>query len=256
MNWVWQLDLPSFLKLVLLKLADHANEHGICHPSIAALARSCSVSERTIQRAIRDLCDRGLIQIECRHRPDGSQRSNQYRLALSADRVNTMTPPTDNGMNCPPSAPTPGDIGVTQTTTQSPIPNSQQPLSGGWIFPKRLTDAEQRSAVAELRGMDPELAQVVLDELAGRLCKGNVHRPVSYLRQLAKCARAGSFVPEMAVAVRARRSAEAAYASQLAAAASDLPPKASVETLVSLPDSLRTTMLKIKAGINRRGEVE
>ena len=116
--------------------------------------------------------------------------------------------------------------------------------------------AEQRFASAAIRGLDGEVGQLVLDELAGRLCKGTVKSPLSYLRQLVKSARAGSFVPEVALSVRQRRAAETAYARRVAAPVSDLQPNASGEALGSLPESLRHTMLKIKHDIERRRDHE
>lgn len=59
MTKVWDTPLPDSEKIVLLALADWANDEGSCWPSIATLARKCSKSERTVQAAIKSLCDAG-----------------------------------------------------------------------------------------------------------------------------------------------------------------------------------------------------
>lgn len=61
MTRVWELDLPDSDKIVLLALADCANDEGHCWPSVASLVRKCSKSERTIQAAIKRLVDEGLL---------------------------------------------------------------------------------------------------------------------------------------------------------------------------------------------------
>ncbi len=59
MSVVWDLELPDSDKIVLLALADCANDEGHCWPSVASLVRKCSKSERTIQASIKRLVDDG-----------------------------------------------------------------------------------------------------------------------------------------------------------------------------------------------------
>ena len=49
--------------LVLLALADHADDHGRCWPSISRLARKARMSERTVQRAVRSMQSDGWLTI-------------------------------------------------------------------------------------------------------------------------------------------------------------------------------------------------
>jgi hypothetical protein len=62
MAQVWQTDLPPTERLVLLALADCANHEGECWPSIATLVRKTGASERTVQRALRVIEDRKMMQ--------------------------------------------------------------------------------------------------------------------------------------------------------------------------------------------------
>lgn len=59
MTDVWAIDLPDSQKIVLLALADCANDEGHCWPSMATLARKCSKGERTVQGVIKQLVDDG-----------------------------------------------------------------------------------------------------------------------------------------------------------------------------------------------------
>ena len=49
MTAVWSVTLPDSEKIVLLALADCANDEGLCWPSMATLAAKCSKSERDRQ---------------------------------------------------------------------------------------------------------------------------------------------------------------------------------------------------------------
>jgi len=64
MTKVWAMDLPAKDKLILLALADCANDEGEAWPSIATLARKCGSDPRTIQRNLRGLEAAGFIRRE------------------------------------------------------------------------------------------------------------------------------------------------------------------------------------------------
>lgn len=59
MTRVWDLELPDSQKIVLLALADCANDEGHCWPSMRTLASKCSKGERTVQGVIIKLCEAG-----------------------------------------------------------------------------------------------------------------------------------------------------------------------------------------------------
>lgn len=61
MTAVWELVLPPSEKLVLLALADWAQDDGRCWPSIAKVAAKSGVSERTVQRMLREAEKAGLL---------------------------------------------------------------------------------------------------------------------------------------------------------------------------------------------------
>lgn len=59
---VWKLDLPTSPKMVLLALADCANDDGTCWPSMATIAAKASMSLRTAQGCIKILCEGGFLE--------------------------------------------------------------------------------------------------------------------------------------------------------------------------------------------------
>ena len=68
-------------KLVLIKLADNANDDGICFPSYQYIADVCEISRRSAMNHIEALIDMGFVLKKSRKNKDGSS-SNLYVLNL------------------------------------------------------------------------------------------------------------------------------------------------------------------------------
>lgn len=64
-----------------MKLADSANDDGVCWPSQRTLARDCGLSERSIRYKIEKLVADGLVRVEKRRSADGRKERNLYVLA-------------------------------------------------------------------------------------------------------------------------------------------------------------------------------
>ena len=78
-------------KLVLMMLADIADDHGQCFPSYQHLADVCEMSKRSVIRHISDLEEQSFVIIE--HRKGLKfNKSNVYTLNFSSD---TLSPPSD-----------------------------------------------------------------------------------------------------------------------------------------------------------------
>lgn len=71
-------------KLVLLKLADNANDQGECWPAVQYIAEQCEISKRSAQNHIQQLVKDGLVRIEERKAENGLNRSNVYHLVLNS----------------------------------------------------------------------------------------------------------------------------------------------------------------------------
>ncbi|MBG6243291.1 MAG: helix-turn-helix domain-containing protein [Candidatus Symbiopectobacterium sp. Dall1.0] len=69
-------------KLVLLKLADNANDKGEAWPSIPHIAQQCEMAERTVQGHVQSLQKSGFLWIEKRKGSNGINQSNIYHLTL------------------------------------------------------------------------------------------------------------------------------------------------------------------------------
>ena len=78
MTRVWDLELGSHTeKLVLLALADNANDDGVCWPSIGTLAEKCNLTGQGVRDQIHKFQALGLIEIQPR-----SLSSNIYLLKI------------------------------------------------------------------------------------------------------------------------------------------------------------------------------
>ena len=62
---IWSLQIPSTRKILLLKLADCANDSGrIPQQPVSELARSCGLSLNLAQKILRELVESGILVIE------------------------------------------------------------------------------------------------------------------------------------------------------------------------------------------------
>ncbi len=98
MSWVFGLRLSPPLKMILMALADHADDAGYCWPSIPRIAAKASMSDRTVQRRLPELVARGLVVVSSRPpKQDGSQSSRGYQLML--DGGDSVSPPPAGRQN-------------------------------------------------------------------------------------------------------------------------------------------------------------
>jgi predicted transcriptional regulator len=88
MSLVWSLDLIDSQKIVLLALADSANDEGHCWPSMSSLVRKCSKGERTIQAVIKELVKAGHVT---RHEKPG--KGCNYYIHPRSDCAPAKTAP-------------------------------------------------------------------------------------------------------------------------------------------------------------------
>jgi hypothetical protein len=115
MTAVWKLDMPPSRKLVALSLADNANDSGDCWPSVANICARTSLSERTVQLAIRELEQTRFLVIRAK-----SGSSNRYHLTPAA-----YAPPQD--LHPAADAPTPARAAPQPPQPLHPTPAADAP---------------------------------------------------------------------------------------------------------------------------------
>lgn len=108
MSQVWDLQTESLTqKLLLLALADNANDAGVCWPSVPTICRKCQCSERTVQSHIKRMEELNWVSIQER-----KGHSSVYRLSIptpaksappqTAHPRSVCTVPPANGAPPPP----------------------------------------------------------------------------------------------------------------------------------------------------------
>jgi len=114
-------------KLVLLKLADNANDQGECWPSYQHIADQCEMSRRSAMVHIEALCDSGFIEKRTRKGLKGNS-SNVYIVILSGKE--SVAPSADSAPPSEQAAPPSADSAPTPSAESAPgISNSFEPVN-------------------------------------------------------------------------------------------------------------------------------
>ncbi len=212
-------------RLVMLALADHADDTGLCWPSVATIADLVRLSTRHIQRILADLVRRGELLVAGR----GPRGTTRYRIRMRAatiaqdpdtgdTRAGSVSPDGGDIGVMPPLtrvSPEPSEIRQTEGDSSSsgsghaarapedddPPPRSRMPAdvtailaaahdgltAGGVSLPRRATRADRDAARAWIAaGASPALVRLVARLVAVRVVQGGYAQP----RSLAYLARA------------------------------------------------------------------
>jgi hypothetical protein len=257
MTWAWATPLPPTSKLVLMALADIADDHGVCWPSHKTLALKCTLSDRTVRRTLGKLYALKLLIVEPRTRKNGSSASNCYRLAV--DSLPTGQIVLGGGKANPgrvSSVTREGDTAVLPRTTNEPSIESPLPrpgsdgqsdrvsgnASGGgyFFFPKELTHSQQHALQDRLANLPSAEAQQLLDELAGRMAVTPVKNPLRYCAVLASRMKRGTFAPELGLKIADARQIDRPPSKQT-------PRQEGQLDLTRLPRETRETIERLRA---------
>lgn len=93
-NRVWEHSKARLgAKLVLLCLADHADENGVAFPSVKRIADRTDMSERAVQSSITILEILGELKIR---KNEGPRGVNIYVISVNSTPAESATPPADN----------------------------------------------------------------------------------------------------------------------------------------------------------------
>ena len=226
--WAWKAPAGN-AKLVLLALADLADDTGYCFPGHEYVANKCEVSQRTVRRMIALLVARRLVTIERRFNSNGSCTSNGYRLAIANHPVKltgqvvkvargkwspAATHPLDTGDRVTTTEPCVYPTTTTTTTPPSGAVSSTQAAgdpgcrSGELCFPSAVSELDRQALAKLVRALNRDQAQEVLDELAGRMASKRVRNPVGYCAALVRSMAVGLFTPGIGAKFADRRNAE------------------------------------------------
>ncbi|HCA5143320.1 TPA: helix-turn-helix domain-containing protein [Acinetobacter baumannii] len=95
--WAWKKKFtqvkggssPALKKLVLLSMADRADEQHCCYPSSTRLADDCQINKKTLFKILDELCSEGLI-FDTGERKGRTKQVIVYRLIGVQGRENTV----------------------------------------------------------------------------------------------------------------------------------------------------------------------
>lgn len=163
-------------KIILMILADYADEWGTCYPGVDRIAEEAELSKSTVLRRLKALAEAGLVTVERRADGRGHRTSNRYvleievtvtavqwnevvqrvvaRAAEPLEEVQgvNVTPGSQAPPKCQPereSKVSPGDTGTTSRTTSStPYPHEQpvgDPRFGAVLNNATMSEQQQGS---------------------------------------------------------------------------------------------------------------
>lgn len=167
LSWAWSQSVgDSSAKLVLLSLADHANDSGICWPGLARIAEKSELSRATVKRALLKLETLELLDRDRRGRgADGVLLTTIYRLRMPVapapgrrgSRRSGSEPPAAQGSGQPePTQGAGGGLSVSLPRAQ-PEPGVGSPTTGGRVTGEPLTARnrqEPKEGVAHATQLD------------------------------------------------------------------------------------------------------
>lgn len=161
-------------KLVLIKLADNANDQGESWPSYQHIADQCEISRSTVKVHIRELESAGLLRREFRRKGEMNQ-SNVFHLTLDGGAGNA---PGGGASEHPPEAsenPGGGAAAAPRTSHSSepvkePKPTGKSDSTEGFamfwkLYPRKVQKAKAEAAWKKLE-VTPEMLTVITAALA------------------------------------------------------------------------------------------
>lgn len=98
MSAVWQLsEYRNEKRLVLLALADWANDDGVCWPKMPAIAEKAGITERGASGIMRQLVRDGVVEILDEGGGRGHSRRYRIHLPKKDEPASSFTPAKDEG---------------------------------------------------------------------------------------------------------------------------------------------------------------
>jgi hypothetical protein len=185
MNWAWEQKLPPSSKLILMAIADAADEEGDCWPKVKTIAKKCGVSDRTVQRILKEFITNGLISVTPRFSQDRRQVSNNYRLNPQNSYPDNLSPPLaprslrDEADVTPgPSKRCRGVGDAVMSDLEPPYESPRESLAAktpDLTLPKSLTLSERKAINRMLEGRSYAYSKDALEALSTAIDEGQIH---------------------------------------------------------------------------------
>lgn len=87
-RWAFAQEIPGSEKLVLLVLANHADDERTCYPSMATIAKETGTSRCNVMRIVPKLENKGLVSVEKRITPYGKS-THIYTMIMTMKKAKT-----------------------------------------------------------------------------------------------------------------------------------------------------------------------
>lgn len=158
MNKVWLSKLTSTQKLVLLSLADNADDFGSCFPLIETIAKKCSLSVRSVYGQLKKLEELQILTHQTRKYRSSIYKINEANIQISKPEKGMLMSDAPNQMQHLASATSAKNTatssnntatGAKNTATGSPITNTESP--------RNLLTKKVEEAVRPPEGVNDEL---------------------------------------------------------------------------------------------------
>jgi hypothetical protein len=185
MNWAWEQKLPPSSKLILMAIADAADEEGDCWPKVKTIAKKCGVSDRTVQRVLKEFISDNLISVTPRFSQDRRQVSNNYRLNPQNNYPDNLSPSrrtrtrmgeADVAPGVPSKCQGVGDVVVSDLEPPHEPPKESTTESKPILALPTLLSATERKAINEmLEGRSHAYITEAVDALTAALKEGKIH---------------------------------------------------------------------------------
>ena len=161
-------------KLILLLLANYADQQFTCFPSIKRLAMMAECCESTVRRSLKDLEKRGLIEIKPRYEPYGDrcrQTSNIYTLRGFQNETN------------PPVKLTPAPLSKSTGDITSHINQSIYTIAFEefWSVYPRRPNSSKKDAFAKLKKALTKITALELIQITELFAKSMVNKDPQYI---------------------------------------------------------------------------
>lgn len=132
--WKESLDLSGVKLLLLLALADYADDENRCFPKVATLARKIRVDERGTRRHLKELKDAGYVRVLDQ---SAGRKSNIYQIFPNPGEITMVKQPglNNHGKN---TTPNPGEIAT------PPNLYNESPIEPPIIAPKVATPSPKK----------------------------------------------------------------------------------------------------------------